>query len=969
MSALELLAQMRETSANTDENITSIGAAVTRLPAAADDLLRFFDRSSHYLLYGKDASLVANEYFKSASSVKYAETSVGGDRQPYLTFNKHMGAEIIRMALLQQRRRVEIYSQSGGNSWSLERRGSPGNLQAFEDECLRDSDLSADTSPVIVAVRLGRKGGGTSGAMLVGCAFFDCTVRSIRVSEFEDDEHLSTLESLLCQQGARECLLPAEMGEPDRAKLVEVLDLCEVPTSAAKKGSFVAKDAEADLRKLLGVSELHNRAFTSSEQLAISSACGLIKYLDLMSNKETHGLWAMDWVDASQYMRLDAGALRALSVEPMAGENDKNASLLGLFSVCKTAMGSRLVRKWLKQPLLQKADIEARYDLVEAFFRAYETRSMLRDEVLPKLGADLDKLGRRFAAKKATLKDVVHLYYFVLNLPRLLEALRAHADQAMDEDEADLVADKFTKPLEGVYTNFTNLVRLVQASVDLEAAQRHEFLLQPHFSPELAELTEQREEVREEIGAAHKKLAKQLGMDTERVHLELDAQRGFCCRVTRKDEADVRKAPNVKAGKLKIDTLQTRKDGVLFRDSTLASHAEEYSQLTRKFTEVQKALAVQVVETAATFGPVSADCHALLAELDVLLAFAHVSASAPEPYVRPMLVAADDPRQRIVLRGCRHPCVERVLDGSNFIKNDVELVRSESSLQVVTGPNMGGKSTYIRAAGVSVLLAQVGCFVPCDEAEISIADAILARVGAGDCQSRGVSTFMAEMLETATILKGATSASLVIIDELGRGTSTYDGFGLAWAIANHLVTSVGCCTLFATHFHELTELSEKHPQVTNRHVSAHLEEGAMTMLYKVEDGPCDRAFGIHVAEVADFPASVVRAAKRKLNELEATDALDSSPAAEAGGGGGGGGGGSKGGGGMGTSSGPPRSRPALGDDGRVAALVEVRSFLDAFRALPMDTMAADERAAAVKALAEEKLKVSANPIVQALCGH
>jgi DNA mismatch repair protein MSH2 len=178
-----------------------------------------------------------------------------------------------------------------------------------------------------------------------------------------------------------------------------------------------------------------------------------------------------------------------------------------------------------------------------------------------------------------------------------------------------------------------------------------------------------------------------------------------------------------------------------------------------------------VIDTAGTFVPVIADCHTVLAELDVLLTFAHVSTAAPEPYVRPTLVPVEDPRQRIVLRGCRHPCVER-MEGVSFIKNDIELVRGEAALQVVTGPNMGGKSTYIRSAGVNVLLAQAGCFVACDEAELSITDCILARVGAGDCQSRGVSTFMAEMLETATIIKASTAASLVIIDELGRGTST-----------------------------------------------------------------------------------------------------------------------------------------------------------------------------------------------------
>jgi DNA mismatch repair protein MSH2 len=394
-------------------------------------------------------------------------------------------------------------------------------------------------------------------------------------------------------------------------------------------------------------------------------------------------------------------------------------------------------------------------------------------------------------------------------------------------------------------------------------------------------------------------------------------------------------------------------------------------ELETSLQEKQSKLIAEIIEVVSTYAEVMESLTTVIAELDVLISFAHVGVNAPTCYVRPTLTEAGT--GDIILCEARHPCLE-VQEGVRFIPNNVKFIRDESMFQIITGPNMGGKSTYIRQTGVIILMAQIGCFVPCSSASICLVDCIMSRIGASDSQLRGVSTFMAEMQETAAILKAATPRSLIIIDELGRGTSTYDGFGLAWAISEYICKKIGCFCFFATHFHELTALAEHIPIVKNLHVTAETAHDRLVLLYHIEEGPSDRSFGIQIAELAGFPQSVLEVARRKVEVLESSAQQEKATAVQ-----------QVGTSGSSTSTSVTGKRPQMEAPtpqragGKVAhgappapkkpcgpsSQQQVRDFLTTFKNMPLDTLSPAEAMARLATLRQEML-TSNNPLIKAI---
>ncbi len=571
--------------------------------------------------------------------------------------------------------------------------------------------------------------------------------------------------------------------------------------------------------------------------LAVRAAGGIIQYL-----KETEGaalplLSSLRVYSLGEFMTLDAATRRNLELTETLHGGTKG-SLLGVLDLTVTPMGKRLMGQWVSQPLLDVNRIRARQDGVEFFF----SRSMLRAELRSALKplVDLERLVNRILSGHAQPRDLVALRVTLIHLPAILQLFTIeNYSSTLPLNSLNPCADELT---------------LLQSAIDDDppATLQNTGIIRSGYSAELDGVVEASRHAREWINNLEAVERQRTGIKTLKVGY--NKVFGYYIEISQGQAAN---APSDYIRKQTLVNAERYITPEMKEYETLVLNAEE------RIREIEQRLFREVCATLAKSASRLLDTARALAELDVHSALAESAALGG--YVRPD-VRDDDVLE---IHEGRHPVVETSLHGERYVPNDVIFEKGEI-VRVITGPNMSGKSTYLRQAALIVLMAQMGSFVPATSARVGLVDRIFTRIGAQDEIHAGQSTFMVEMIEAANILHHATQRSLLILDEIGRGTSTYDGVSIAWAVVEYIHNhpSLRAKTLFATHYHELAQLADLLPGVRNYNVAVTDANGTVVFLHKIIPGGADRSYGIHVAQLAGLPRPVIQRATEIMTELE-----------------------------------------------------------------------------------------------------
>ncbi len=599
---------------------------------------------------------------------------------------------------------------------------------------------------------------------------------------------------------------------------------------------FSTHQAKEQLSKQWNISTARGLGFEDDDP-ALQAIAALLSYLQETQKSSLAHLRLPRRFQVENHLSIDPASWRSLEIDRTVRGGDSAGSLVEALDQTQTSMGARLLRQWIRAPLAEKEHIEARQNAIAAFLAAPQDLGAIV-EMLDDV-CDIERIVARVSLGRAAPRDLASLARCLLNMPKLLERLAALPDHSAVAPEliglGDFCAER------GKY-----LAGAIKA--DPEPHLREGGVIADGFDPELDRLRRISTSSHQWLAEFQGRLATESGINSLKVGF--NKVFGYYIEVTDAHRAKVppawtRKQTVKNAERYITEELKT------FETEALGAVERSIALEQQLFENIRQAMLPHVAALA--------ELAAGLARLDVLASFAELART--RRYCRPTLT---DDRTLEILDG-RHPVLEQHL-GSEFVANDIRMGQDDT-LALITGPNMAGKSTYIRQIALIVLMAQMGSYVPAKSATIGIADRLFARIGASDEIHSGQSTFMVEMIETANILNNASDKSLVILDEIGRGTSTLDGLSLAWAIAEHIALEVKSRTLFATHYHELTDLAERFTGVKNLNVAVREWEDQVIFLHRIVEGGTDRSYGIHVARLAGVPRDVLQRARQLLSEL------------------------------------------------------------------------------------------------------
>ena len=788
------------------------------------DAILFFRMGDFYEMFYDDAREVSRLLGLTLTSRNHG-TSVG---EVPLAGVPHHAAESYIAKLVQMGRKVAICEQveDPKKSKGIVKRDvvqviSPGTAL---------SDTMLDSQRNNFTVGLLAEGGS------VGLAVVD-----LSTGDFSLDEVLGEgLADELARLGPAEILLGEGVDEGWIRDLRKALP--SVAVSRLPDWQFEYRHAYETITEQLRVRSL--KGFDCDDLgLGVRAGGATIDYLRDNQRGGVHHINRVQRRRRGDCLLLDAGVQRHLELVANLQDGSRQGTLLEVLDRTRTPMGARLMRLWMTSPLLDAAAIRARLDAVEALFEDRQARSKLRRR-LEDIG-DLERLMARICCQRANARDLVGLARSLTQVPPIAELIA----QLIGDQSGELLASLVQRELPAN----ADLVELIGGALvdDPPAAVTEGGLFRSGYNEELDQVREVSAGGRDWIARMQTRERERTGINS--LKIGFNHVFGYYIEVSR-------------ANQDRVPEDYLRKQTLVNAERFITPELKEYEAQVlgaqERIEALENRLFLELRDRAAAWAPQVQQCARTLAQLDVLASLSEVAES--EGYSRPEI----DEGRVIRIEGGRHPVVERQVGEGRFVPNDVHLDTESAQILLITGPNMAGKSTIIRQVGLVTIMAQMGGFVPARRARIGAVDRIFTRVGASDNLAGGESTFMVEMTEAATILNSVSERSLILMDELGRGTSTFDGLSIAWALVEHLHEYRHPRTLFATHYHELTRLEQTLARVQNHNVAVREEDGRVVFLHRLEAGPCDRSYGINVAQMAGMPESVVARAGELLASLE-----------------------------------------------------------------------------------------------------